>query len=64
MYIYLFVVSNAYENLLERNAGAVIHIHSQEVVKLCLLNPENEIRITDLEIIKVSIYFLVNNVYK
>lgn len=36
----------------ERNAGAVIHIHSQEVVKLCLLNPENEIRITDLEIIK------------
>jgi methylthioribulose-1-phosphate dehydratase len=36
----------------ERNAGAVIHVHSQEIVKLCLLNPENEIRIRDLEIIK------------
>ncbi|XP_060838768.1 uncharacterized protein LOC132920408 isoform X4 [Rhopalosiphum padi] len=36
----------------ERNAGAVIHVHSQEVVKLCLLNPENEIRITGLEMIK------------
>ncbi|XP_001949266.2 probable methylthioribulose-1-phosphate dehydratase isoform X2 [Acyrthosiphon pisum] len=36
----------------ERNAGAVIHVHSQEVVKLCLLNPENEVKITGLEMIK------------
>lgn len=57
-------MSNAYENVLERNAGAVIHIHSQEVVKLCLLNPENELRITDLEIIKASIYFIVNSANK
>ncbi|XP_022180883.1 probable methylthioribulose-1-phosphate dehydratase isoform X2 [Myzus persicae] len=36
----------------ERNAGAVIHVHSMEAVKLCLLNPENELRITGLEMIK------------
>lgn len=36
----------------ERNAGAVIHIHSPDVVKLCLLNPENEIRVSDIEMIK------------
>ncbi|KAL5239216.1 hypothetical protein ACI65C_006626 [Semiaphis heraclei] len=36
----------------ERNAGAVIHVHSKEVVKLCLLNPENEHRITGLKMIK------------
>ncbi|KAL4148434.1 hypothetical protein QTP88_002677 [Uroleucon formosanum] len=36
----------------ERNAGAVIHVHSQEAVKLCLLNPESEVRITGLEMIK------------
>ncbi|XP_060879667.1 methylthioribulose-1-phosphate dehydratase isoform X2 [Metopolophium dirhodum] len=36
----------------ERNAGAVIHVHSQEVVKLCLLNPESEVKITGLEMIK------------
>ncbi|XP_025416433.1 uncharacterized protein LOC112687747 isoform X4 [Sipha flava] len=37
---------------IERNAGAVIHIHSPELVKLCLLNPENELRISGLEMIK------------
>jgi len=36
----------------ERNAGAVIHVHSKEAVKLCMINPENEIRITGLEMIK------------
>ncbi|XP_050534939.1 uncharacterized protein LOC126901982 isoform X2 [Daktulosphaira vitifoliae] len=36
----------------ERNAGAVIHTHSPEVVKLSLLNPENEVRIKGLEMIK------------
>ncbi|KAE9523457.1 hypothetical protein AGLY_016009 [Aphis glycines] len=36
----------------ERNAGAVIHVHSSKVVKLCLLNPENEVKITGLEMIK------------
>ncbi|VVC32689.1 Class II aldolase/adducin N-terminal,Methylthioribulose-1-phosphate dehydratase,PWWP [Cinara cedri] len=35
-----------------RDAGAVIHIHSLEVVKLCLLSPGKDIRINDLEIIK------------
>lgn len=43
---------------LERNAGAIIHIHSPGVIKLCLLNPENEIRISDLEMIRVNIYCL------
>ncbi|KAF0758213.1 methylthioribulose-1-phosphate dehydratase isoform X1 [Aphis craccivora] len=36
----------------ERNAGAVIHVHSSKAVKLCLLNPENEVKITGLEMIK------------
>ncbi|XP_022180486.1 probable methylthioribulose-1-phosphate dehydratase isoform X1 [Myzus persicae] len=36
----------------ERNAGAVIHVYSLEAVKLCLLNPENELRITGLEMMK------------
>lgn len=45
-------------NNLERNAGAVIHIHSPELVKLCLLNPENELRISDLEMIKVNLIII------
>ncbi|XP_025198464.1 probable methylthioribulose-1-phosphate dehydratase isoform X2 [Melanaphis sacchari] len=36
----------------ERNAGAVIHVHSQNAVKICMLNPENELRITGYEMIK------------
>jgi len=44
---------------LELNAGAVIHLHSQEVVKFCFLNPENELISTDLEMIKVSNNFKV-----
>lgn len=49
----IFIINNKWKNL-ERNAGAVIHVHSQEVVKLCLLNPENELKITGLEMIKVN----------
>ncbi|XP_050437577.1 probable methylthioribulose-1-phosphate dehydratase isoform X2 [Adelges cooleyi] len=37
---------------IERQAGAVIHTHSPDVVKLSLLNPENEVRISGLEMIK------------
>jgi len=50
---FFFFTNDILKNL-ERNAGTVIHVHSQEVVKLCLLNPENEIRINGLEMIKVS----------
>lgn len=50
-FIFLLII---YGKNLERNAGAVIHVHSMEAVKLCLLNPENELRITGLEMMKVS----------
>lgn len=55
MIIYLIIFSLiAFLNKLVRNAGAVIHIHSVNVVKLCLLNPENELKISGLEMIKVN----------
>lgn len=53
----MFLLLCLYLNL-ERNAGAVIHIHSPEVVKLCLLNPENELKISGLEMIKVSLKYI------
>lgn len=50
-----------FKKYLERNAGAVIHVHSLEAVKLCLLTPEKELRISDLEMIKVSYHVIYKN---
>lgn len=52
-------------NILERNAGAVIHIHSMTLQKLCFFTPENELHLNDAELIKVSsniIYFIIYNI--
>lgn len=37
----------------------MIHVHSLDVVKLCLLTPGNELRIRDLEMVKVSCYQII-----
>jgi len=41
------------ETNLERNAKAVIHVLSLGAIKLCLVNPGNEVKITDSKMIKV-----------